>query len=436
MTANKKVSKTESSKNELPFDAAALETLIETAVAKNGEKRPKLELSEVLGLIEEVELTPEVIDALLDFIERRGLEVIDESGEAQFDYDIEEAFDAMISGLEEEETSITKRRAARHHEFGALQGLSTSIDTEDSIRAYMHEISRAPLLTRQEEHDLFELIKKGEQARAKFEELAERGEVATMPNRERRRIRRAISDGENAKNRVIRSNLRLVVWKARPYAGTRSYLDCIQEGNIGLIGAIERFDHKRGYKLSTYASSAIQQAMSRGASEQGKTIRIPSREIGKIRQLKKFESSYLSKHGHSPNGEQIFEALGFDAAEIERIRHYARLEPDRLEKMIADGEHELGSLIQDHKAVNPAENAAMSGLGHDLSTAMASLSEKEAQVIMMRYGLGSYSRAYTLEEVAREFSVSRDRIRQIEVRTIGKLRAPEVSRPLRPYYES
>ena len=305
--------------------------------------------------------------------------------------------------------------------------------TGDPVRMYLKEIGKVPLLTAAEEIDLAMKIEAGVAAIAELEKAEEEG--VELPRRDKRRLGRIEQVGLDAKQQLIEANLRLVVSIAKRYVGRGMlFLDLIQEGNLGLIRAVEKFDYKKGFKFSTYATWWIRQAITRAIADQARTIRIPVHMVETINKLVRIQRQLLQELGREPTPEEIGAEMGLSAERVREIQKISQ-EPVSLETPIGEEEDsQLGDFIEDNEAVVPVDAASFSMLQEQLSKVLDGLAERERKVISLRFGLED-GHPRTLEEVGREFGVTRERIRQIESKTLAKLRHPSRSSKLKDYLE-
>ncbi len=304
-----------------------------------------------------------------------------------------------------------------HDGFGiVVADLESSLD--DPVRMYLREIGRVPLLSAEEEVKLAQRMERGKVERLK-----------PSPNR------RLIDDGEEAQRRLTEANLRLVVSVAKKYIGRgMSLLDLIQEGNIGLIRAVEKFDYTKGYKFSTYATWWIRQAITRAIADQARTIRIPVHMVETINRLIRISRRLLQDLGREPTSEEIAEQMDITAEKVREIIKVSQ-EPVSLETPIGEeDDSHLGDFIEDHTALAPADAASHQLLKEQVEDVLDSLTERERKVLQLRFGLDD-GRSRTLEEVGKEFHVTRERIRQIEAKALRKLRHPSRSRKLKDYLD-
>jgi RNA polymerase primary sigma factor len=349
------------------------------------------------------EIPPESMDAVLGILNNAGIEILEPE-----DVDDDEAV----------------RREDREAEL-ALKASPTS----DPVRMYLKDIGKVPLLTAEEEVDLAKRVEAGVFA---SEKLATTPKLSPAMRRDLQAIER---DGQLAKKKLVEANLRLVVSIAKRYVGRGMlFLDLIQEGNLGLIRAVEKFDYTKGYKFSTYATWWIRQAISRALADQARTIRIPVHMVEMINKCVRIQRQLLSELGREPTPEEIAKEMELTPEKVREIQKYGQ-EPISLETTIGDeGDSQLGDFIEDSDAVVPADAAAFILLQEQLDAVLYTLSEREKKVIQLRFGLTD-GRSRTLEEVGHEFGVTRERIRQIESKTLSKLRHPSRSQKLRDYLD-
>ena len=346
----------------------------------------------------------------------------------------------LLEGIPEEElkattdvqlpkvtTARSKRRATRKR---ANDGGVTML-TGDPVRMYLKEIGKVPLLTAAEEIDL--AMKIGRASRASLEK-ADAGEIE-LERRDLRRLTRIEEVGFDAKQQLIEANLRLVVSIAKRYVGRGMlFLDLIQEGNLGLIRAVEKFDYEKGFKFSTYATWWIRQAITRAIADQARTIRIPVHMVETINKLVRIQRQLLQELGREPTPKEIGDVMGLPEERVREIQKISQ-EPVSLETPIGEEEDsQLGDFIEDDAAVVPPDAASFSMLQEQLGKVLDGLAERERKVISLRFGLED-GHPRTLEEVGREFGVTRERIRQIESKTLAKLRHPSRSSKLKDYLE-
>ncbi|HEY0798515.1 MAG TPA: RNA polymerase sigma factor RpoD [Candidatus Baltobacteraceae bacterium] len=386
--ARKKAATTAAAPGEAPV--VNLEDAIKKLIER-GKKRGSLTYEEINAVFDNVDdVTPERIDELFEEIAGLGIEVVDEQKEEK--PVVEEDPDAMPAGL--------------------------SLD--DPVRMYLKEIGRVPLLTMDDEKFLAMGIERGEQ------EALKNGASDNA----------ILIAGEEAKKRLTEANLRLVVSIAKKYVGRGMlFLDLIQEGNLGLIRAVEKFDYRKGYKFSTYATWWIRQAITRALADQARTIRIPVHMVETINRLIKISRQLLQELGRDPTVEEIATEMGLTPEKVREVIKISQ-EPISLETPIGEEEDShLGDFIEDQEAIAPAEAASVMLLKEKMADVLKNLTERERKVLVLRFGLED-GHQRTLEEVGQEFGVTRERIRQIEAKALRKLRHPSRGKALKDYWSS
>src|SRR4051812_36617467 len=359
---------------------------------------------DVSTALQAAELPPEQMDAVLQVLTEEGIEILD--------------------GSAEDDAEELKRRKEEE------EALALKTPTSDPVRMYLKEIGKVPLLTAEEEVDLAKRIEAGLFA---SEKLA--GNTRKLDPKLRRELDLIERDGQIAKRKLVEANLRLVVSIAKRYVGRGMlFLDLIQEGNLGLIRAVEKFDYTKGYKFSTYATWWIRQAITRAIADQARTIRIPVHMVETINKLIRIQRQLLQDLGREPTPEEIGAEMELPPERVREIQKLAQ-EPVSLETPIGEEEDSnLGDFIEDSDAIVPIDAASFILLQEQLDAILHSLSEREKKVIQLRFGL-SDGHPRTLEEVGKEFGVTRERIRQIESKTLSKLRHPSRSQKLRDYLD-
>ncbi|MDZ4179329.1 MAG: RNA polymerase sigma factor RpoD [Coriobacteriia bacterium] len=411
-------------------------------LVKMGKAKGNLTEEEISGALGDIDLAEEQFEHIYAHFKSAGIEVLDDpvSGPA---VGVDRADDSSDDGIEEtlpaedkehieiplpKPAKATKKKTKRRADNSALAPL-----TGDPVRMYLKEIGKVPLLTAVQEIDLAMKIEAGLEATARLEEAVSNG--VKLDRSESRRLRRIEQVGLEAKQQLVEANLRLVVSIAKRYVGRGMlFLDLIQEGNLGLIRAVEKFDYTKGFKFSTYATWWIRQAITRAIADQARTIRIPVHMVETINKLIRVQRSLLQEFGREPTPEEIGDQMEMTA---ERVREILKIsqEPVSLETPIGEEEDsQLGDFIEDGEAVVPPDAASFSMLQEQLSKVLDGLSERERKVIELRFGLTD-GHPRTLEEVGREFGVTRERIRQIESKTLCKLRHPSRSSKLKDYLE-
>jgi RNA polymerase primary sigma factor len=324
----------------------------------------------------------------------------------------------------DEEESEALRQARKDAELTA---------SADSVRAYLKQIGKVALLNAEEEVELAKRIEAGLYATQMMSEIAERGEK--LPAAQRRDMMWICRDGDRAKNHLLEANLRLVVSLAKRYTGRgMAFLDLIQEGNLGLIRAVEKFDYTKGYKFSTYATWWIRQAITRAMADQARTIRIPVHMVEVINKLGRIQRELLQDLGREPTPEELAKEMDITPEKVLEIQQYAR-EPISLDQTIGDeGDSQLGDFIEDSEAVVAVDAVSFTLLQDQLQSVLETLSEREAGVVRLRFGLTD-GQPRTLDEIGQVYGVTRERIRQIESKTMSKLRHPSRSQVLRDYLD-
>ena len=374
-------------KSQEPKSAGVRELLVK------GKKRGILTYSEVMDALQDEELSPDQIDDIYKMLEEDGIEVVGEVPEV-----------APVEPLERDEATLppsdgeAEAPAPEEIDLSVPEGIAI----DDPVRMYLKEIGRVPLLSAQDEVELAKRIEAGD---------------------------------EEAKRHLTEANLRLVVAIAKKYVGRGMlFLDLIQEGNLGLLKAVEKFDYRKGYKFSTYATWWIRQAITRAIADQARTIRIPVHMVETINKLIRVQRQLLQKLGREPAPEEIAAEMEIS---VERVREILKIaqEPVSLETPIGEEEDShLGDFIEDEEAPAPAEAASFMLLKEQLEEVLATLTPRERDVLRLRFGLDD-GRARTLEEVGHVFKVTRERIRQIEAKALRKLRHPSRSKKLKDYLD-
>ncbi len=339
-----------------------------------GKSKGVLTYKEIMDMLEEIDLQPEQIEKVYETLESLGIDVMDEVKEEE-----------TVSEKEDDSISVPE-----------------GVNIDDPVRMYLKEIGKVPLLTAEEEIDLAQRMGQGD---------------------------------ESAKRKLVEANLRLVVSIAKRYVGRGMlFLDLIQEGNLGLIKAVEKFDYQKGFKFSTYATWWIRQAITRAIADQARTIRIPVHMVETINKLIRVSRQLLQEYGREPLPEEIAAEMGIPEDKVREIMKIAQ-EPVSLETPIGEEEDShLGDFIPDDDAPAPAEAAAFTLLKEQLMDVLDTLTSREEKVLRLRFGLDD-GRARTLEEVGKEFNVTRERIRQIEAKALRKLRHPSRSKKLKDYLD-
>ncbi|QIS21206.1 RNA polymerase sigma factor [Nocardia terpenica] len=365
-------------------------------------------------------------DDLADDADLADEEVTVEDDEAEAEEAEEPSEKDKASGdfVWDEEESEALRQARKDAELTA---------SADSVRAYLKQIGKVALLNAEEEVELAKRIEAGLYATEKVRELTDGGEK--LPMQARRDLNWIMRDGNRAKNHLLEANLRLVVSLAKRYTGRgMAFLDLIQEGNLGLIRAVEKFDYTKGYKFSTYATWWIRQAITRAMADQARTIRIPVHMVEVINKLGRIQRELLQDLGREPTPEELAKEMDITPEKVLEIQQYAR-EPISLDQTIGDeGDSQLGDFIEDSEAVVAVDAVSFTLLQDQLQSVLETLSEREAGVVRLRFGLTD-GQPRTLDEIGQVYGVTRERIRQIESKTMSKLRHPSRSQVLRDYLD-
>ncbi len=384
---------------------------------EKGKKKGNLSASELLDVLEDMDLSSEQMDKIYDTLENLGIETVSEDYIPELPDDVDPPVEDMEEISEEEMVDPNS--------------LMDTFGTDDPVRMYLKEIGKVNLLTSDEEIGLAQDMNAGTAAQEQLAELEEAGEE--IPEELRRELEKAIKRGERARQRLAEANLRLVVSIAKRYVGRgMQFLDLIQEGNLGLIKAVEKFDYTKGYKFSTYATWWIRQAITRAIADQARTIRIPVHMVETINKVIRVNRQLLQELGHDPTAEETAEEMNMP---VERVREILKIaqEPVSLETPIGEEEDShLGDFIPDEDASEPAEAASFTLLKEQLVEVLSTLTPREEKVLKLRFGIED-GRTRTLEEVGKEFNVTRERIRQIEAKALRKLRHPSRSKKLKDF---
>ena len=385
------------------MDREELEKIIETLMSKAKGNKNSIDMGEVQDMVKDLSLTEEQMESFLLLLENKGLEVIptvDEDALKKLEKGVEkEDTEDELLALEDEDFS--KEEDGEDIDLDAVD-LLEGIGTEDPVRMYLKEIGTVPLLTAEEEYSLAMKKQEGD---------------------------------EYAKQRLIEANLRLVVSIAKRYTGRgMSFLDLVQEGNLGLIKGVEKFDPEKGFKLSTYATWWIRQSVTRALADQARTIRVPVHMVETINKMSKMQRKLTLELGYEPSVKELAEHLDMTEEKVQEIMQIAR-EPASLETPIGEeDDSNLGDFVADANVLSPEGNVESVMLREHIDSLLDDLKERERQVIVLRFGLED-GHPRTLEEVGREFNVTRERIRQIEAKALRKLRHPSRSETLRSFLD-
>ena len=373
-----------------------LNMIVETA------KKNKNTISEeeIIKAFETLQLTEEQTDQIYEYLEQKNIDVSRGKAPEEGIDDDDDTVELLIESDDDEDVLIeeVEAEAEKVEEVDVLEGVST----EDPVRMYLKEIGNVPLLTSEQEVELARRVEAGD---------------------------------EEAKKALTEANLRLVVSIAKKYVGRgMPFLDLIQEGNMGLMKAVDKFDYTKGYKFSTYATWWIRQAITRGIADTGRTIRVPVHMVETINKTLRMTRQLLQELGREPTPEEVAERLSVPVSRVREVLKISR-DPVSLDTPIGEeDDSHLGDFIEDDTALSPADSATFSMLREELANALESLTERERQVVKLRFGLED-GRARTLEEVGREFNVTRERIRQIEAKALRKLKHPTRSKRLKDFFD-
>ena len=363
---------------------------LESLKASAKAKKNTLEYDEILNAFNGIELTEDKMDMILEYLEKNHIDIL----QGKSPEDIPD--DDLLLESEEDILLSDNEEIGLISDVDILEGVST----EDPVRMYLKEIGNVPLLSGEEEVELAKRVEQGD---------------------------------EEAKKKLTEANLRLVVSIAKKYVGRgMPFLDLIQEGNMGLMKAVDKFDYTKGYKFSTYATWWIRQAITRGIADTGRTIRVPVHMVETINKTLRMTRTLLQELGREPTPEEVAARLNVPVARVREVLKISR-DPVSLDTPIGEeDDSHLGDFIEDDTALSPSDSAAFSMLREELKSALESLTDRERQVIELRFGLLD-GRARTLEEVGKEFNVTRERIRQIEAKALRKLRHPSRSKRLKDF---
>ncbi len=389
---------------------------------ERGKKKGNLSSSELMDVLENLDLSSEQMDKIYDTLENLGIDTVGE------DY-LPELADDLVPPAEELEE-------IPEEEIVDPNTLVDSFGIDDPVRMYLKEIGKVNLLTPEEEIELAQDMGAGDAAKEQMEEMERarrEGEEIELSAEDEAELKRLVKRGEAAKQRLAEANLRLVVSIAKRYVGRGMlFLDLIQEGNLGLIKAVEKFDYTKGYKFSTYATWWIRQAITRAIADQARTIRIPVHMVETINKVIRVSRQLLQELGHDPTPEEIAEEMSMPVDKVREILKIAQ-EPVSLETPIGEEEDShLGDFIPDEDASEPSEAASFTLLKEQLVDVLSTLTPREEKVLKLRFGIED-GRTRTLEEVGKEFNVTRERIRQIEAKALRKLRHPSRSKKLKDF---
>ena len=387
-----------------------------------GKKKGKLESSELMEVVDDLNLESEQMDQLYDSLEALNIDI--STGED------------LLPDLSDDEPAAEEIADVEEEELVDPNSLVNNFSIDDPVRMYLKEIGKVPLLSPDEEITLAQALTAGNEASEKLEELKnarEAGEAVEITPEEEACLQKDFKAGETAKQKLAEANLRLVVSIAKRYVGRGMlFLDLIQEGNLGLIKAVEKFDYTKGFKFSTYATWWIRQAITRAIADQARTIRIPVHMVETINKVIRVSRQLLQELGHDPSPNEIAAEMNMPVEKVREILKIAQ-EPVSLETPIGEEEDShLGDFIPDEGASEPSEAASFTLLKEQLMDVLSTLTPREEKVLKLRFGIED-GRTRTLEEVGKEFNVTRERIRQIEAKALRKLRHPSRSKKLKDF---
>ena len=413
--------------NKTPFKEKLAELLDFARKKKN-----VLEYQEVNDFFADYELEPDRVEHIYEYLENNGVDVLRAPIESH--EEILEEIDDEVMEDDGEEIDLSAIDLT----------IPEGVSLEDPVRMYLKEIGKVPLLSAEDEIELAKRMEAGNRVREDIEQIRKKNERATSADREKNNSKsnkkttdnpEILSRSEEAKKRLSEANLRLVVSIAKRYVGRgMMFLDLIQEGNLGLIKAVEKFDYRKGYKFSTYATWWIRQAITRAIADQARTIRIPVHMVETINKLIRVQRQLLQELGREPTPEEVAKEMKMPIERVAEIQKISQ-EPVSLETPIGEEEDShLGDFIQDDNVPVPADAAAFTLLREELLKVLGTLTDREQKVLRLRFGLDD-GRTRTLEEVGKEFNVTRERIRQIEAKALRKLRHPSRSKKLRDFLD-
>ena len=387
-----------------------------------GKKKGKLDSGELMEAVDDLNLESDQMDQLYDSLEALNIDIGTEED--------------LLPELPDDEPAAEEIADVEEEELVDPNSLVSNFSIDDPVRMYLKEIGKVPLLNPDEEIVLAQAMAAGAEAKAHLDELQEQreaGETPAVTPEEEAELRKVFKKGESAKQKLAEANLRLVVSIAKRYVGRGMlFLDLIQEGNLRLIKAVEKFDYTKGYKFSTYATWWIRQAITRAIADQARTIRIPVHMVETINKVIRVSRQLLQELGHDPSPNEIAKEMNMPVDKVREILKIAQ-EPVSLETPIGEEEDShLGDFIPDEGASEPSEAASFTLLKEQLMDVLSTLTPREEKVLKLRFGIED-GRTRTLEEVGKEFNVTRERIRQIEAKALRKLRHPSRSKKLKDF---
>ncbi len=396
------------------------------ALVARGRANGELHAEAIAHVLRDVELTGEALQAVHEALSSAGIEVDESVVHDDIDQTPTEGTERLSHNQDDDDVErlLTRRRRRR----GQKRQPRVEGGTSDTVRLYLREIGQVDLLTTEDERRLAQLIEAGHQAAEQID--------AGAPAGSERELLRAVQRGERAKSELTQANLRLVVSIAKRYSGRgMQLLDLIQEGNLGLMRAVDKFDHTKGFKFSTYATWWIRQAITRSIADQARTIRIPVHMVEHMNRLTRMRRQMHQELEREPTVDELATKLQMEPDKVRDLLRIA-LDPLSLDSPVGEeDESNLGDFIEDSNVDTPADAATRTMLHEAVEQVLGELSEREQEIVRMRFGLDG-AQAKTLEEVGKEFGVTRERIRQIEAKTLAKLRHPQRSQKLREFLET
>ncbi len=386
-----------------------------------------LSMEDIFELIPDDENSAQQLETVLAQLQKEGIEVLPEDTSDDFDFSLDDDLDEFDEDLDEDEFELELEDFVEADEDCEFELSYRGIGADDSVGLYLKEMARVPLLSLQQEVELAARLESGKKAAQRLQSgkaigLAERTELLEV-----------VEDGNEAHEHLIKANTRLVVSIAKKYMSRGvQFLDIIQEGNLGLMKAVEKFDYRRGFRFSTYATWWIRQTITRAIADQGRTIRVPVHMSDRIRRMYKSMRNFEQEYGRKPIHEELAVEIDMDPRKVEWMMRVS-WKPMSLEQPIGeDDDAEVGSFIEDDTSLSPSQTATQSLLRQKMEEVLSTLSPREARILRLRFGLLN-GRTYTLEEVGQKFGLTRERIRQIEGKALRRLRHPRRSRHLRDY---
>ena len=407
---------------------------IQRQLVDKANKQGFITYTDILELMPDVESDVVLLDDIMDSLVEAGIEVIPNKRSDDDAKTEKPDTDSLISDSDEED-DVDERDALRlvlKKDLTSDAGYQAALDTDDVVGLYLKEAGRVPLLTAQEEVHLAKRMETAEFARERLENCEE-ADVDELTWSEEQDLRGQMMDGEKAQEHLIRANARLVISVAKKYIGRGvPFLDLIQEGNIGLIRATNKFEYQRGHKFSTYATWWIRQAVSRAVADQGRTIRVPVHMGDQLNRMRRVQLQLLQELGREPKIDELARGMDTTPDKVENLLEISR-RPVSLEAPVDDeGDSTFGDFVEDTKSLAPADEVATHLLHVQLQQALDKLPPREAQILRLRYGLGD-GRVYTLEEVGQTIGVTRERVRQLEAQALNRLRQSSAHVILKDY---